>query len=73
MIGGTEMVKSKIVRPLNSWQQKLHDEAINRAQVALKLEEKGWSDGELMNHFGVTETTIKRWLKLAKGLHRRRS
>lgn len=53
----------------NRWTEKLHQESISRAIAAQKLrDEKGWSDGKLMDHFGVVETTVKRWRKIALGL-----
>jgi len=48
---------------MNRWQAKLHKEKISNAISARRLKDKGWTMGELMDHFEVTETTIKRWFK----------
>ena len=55
------MIKSK-----NSWNTKLRKEKISNAISAKKLHDEGWSHGQLIDHFGVDSTTLKRWFKLVE-------
>ena len=48
---------------LNWQQQKLRNEKISRAIEAQRLKDAGWSDGDLMNHFGVSSRSLSRWFK----------
>lgn len=51
-------------RGLSDWQKQLHQEKISNAISARKLKDQGWTNGALMDHFGVTETTLIRWFKM---------
>ena len=58
------MVKKNTMVTTNRWNQKLHKEKISRAIASYRLKKEGWSEGKLMDHFGVTQTTLKRWWKV---------
>lgn len=45
------------------WQQKLHNDMISKAIAARKMKDDGSTTGDIMNHFGVSETCVRRWFK----------
>lgn len=51
---------------MNSWNTKLKRDRISNAISAQKLRDGGWTEGQLMDHFGVEGTTIKRWKNLVE-------
>ena len=58
------MIANKMIKPTNRWNAKLKRERISNAIANERLKKEGWSIGKRLDHFGVDQTTLKRWSKL---------
>ena len=53
-----------VMKEKHAYQKQLSRERFSRAMAAARMEEEGKTDADIMNHFGVTETTVRQWRRL---------